>query len=743
MKFMKIQNVVIIGSGTMGSGIAAHLCNANIPVTLLDLKTEISEKARDRIFKSKPPLLLDKSKINNIKIGNISDNFNVVKEADWIVEAVVERIDVKHSIYKKIFEERKPGAIVSSNTSSIPIKILSEKLTKEEKKDFCITHFFNPVRYMGLLEIVKNENNDLEKINSLKNFCEIELGKGAIICNDTPGFLGNRVGVYAMQIAMTEAFKMKLSIEEADAVFGRPMGIPKTGIFGLYDLIGIDLMADVLKSFIKELPEKDDFHEVAKEIPLIKRLIETGYTGRKGMGGFYRINKADGKKVMEALNLETGHYLPTKKINIKSEKVDLKTLIDRDDKYGEYAWSVISKIIIYASSLVPKITKEFNDIDEAMRLGFNWAKGPFEMLEEIGVANFFDKIDDYKENIFLEDLAKTKNEKFYGERQKYTDIQTLGKVKKTALSVDGNKSAEIYRFNDYNIVEFTTKANALDYDSMDALKKATDKPLIIINESMQFSAGVNLSYTMDFANKGDFKSIEKFIRYFQETCKHLKYSKYPVISAPSGLTLGGGFEVMVQSNFVASHTNIVVGLVETIVGLIPAGGGCKEMLARWLETDESKKDPNFAPLKVFDIIGYAKTATSPVEAEPMKYLRAEDKKIMNRNSLLEVSRKIIKDNMDFKAPNETTFKLPGKKVKDEMIKILEKLYNEKVILDHGMEVGKELANVLSGGDTTIDKTLTEEDIFKLELNSFMKLIETKKTQDRIKHTLSTGKPLIN
>ena len=250
---MKIQNVVIIGSGTMGSGIAAHLCNANIPVTLLDLKTEISEKARDRIFKSRPPLLLDKSKINNIKIGNISDNFNVVKEADWIVEAVVERIDVKHSIYKKIFEERKPGAIVSSNTSSIPIKILSEKLTAEEKKDFCITHFFNPVRYMGLLEIVKNENNDLAKINSLKKFCEVELGKGAIVCNDTPGFLGNRIGVFAMQIAMTEAFKMKLSIEEADAIFGRPMGIPKTGVFGLYDLIGIDLMADVLKSFIKEL----------------------------------------------------------------------------------------------------------------------------------------------------------------------------------------------------------------------------------------------------------------------------------------------------------------------------------------------------------------------------------------------------------------------------------------------------------------------------------------------------------
>ena len=740
---MNIKNVVVIGSGTMGSGIAAHLCNANIPVTLLDLKTEISEKARERIHKSRPPLLIDKSKINNIKIGNISDNFDVVKEADWIVEAVVERIDVKHQIYEKIFKSRKVGAIVSSNTSSIPIKVLSQNLTDTEKKDFCITHFFNPVRYMGLLEIVKNENTDLNKINQLKEFCEIELGKGAIVCNDTPGFLGNRVGVYAMQIAMTEAFKMKLSVEEADAIFGRPMGIPKTGVFGLYDLIGIDLMADVLKSFIKELPKTDEFHEVAKEIPLIKKLIETGYTGRKGKGGFYRINKSGATKVMEAINLETGDYSPSKKIDIKSDKVDLSGLINRKDRYGEYAWSVISKIIKYASSLVPGITNQFNDIDEAMRLGFNWAKGPFEMLEEIGVKNFFNKVDDFSGNNFLEELNKSKNENFYGERQKYTNIETLGKVKKTAVRLDGNDSAKIFRFNDYNIVEFTTKANALDYDSMDALKKATDKPLVIINESMQFSAGVNLTYTMQFAEKNDFKSIEKFIKYFQETCKHLKYSKYPVISAPSGLTLGGGFEVMVQSNFVASHTNIVVGLVETIVGLIPAGGGCKEMLGRWLETEEAKKDPNFAPLKVFDIIGYGKTATSPVEAEPLKYLRPSDKKIMNRNSLLEVSKKILSENKNFTAPEQLKFKLPGESVRVEMNKIIEKLYNEKIILDHGVEVAKELANVLSGGDTTIDKTLSEDDLFKLELDAFMKLIETKKTQDRIKHTLATGKPLVN
>jgi len=740
---MKINNVVVIGSGTMGSGIAAQLCNANIPVTLLDLTTEISEKARERIHKSRPPLLLDKSKINQINVGNINENFDLVKNADWIVEAVVERIDIKHNIYEKIFKHRKNGSIVSSNTSSIPLDILAEKLSDDDKKDFCITHFFNPVRYMGLLEIVKNKHNDLDKINYLKEFCEEDLGKGAIICNDTPGFLGNRIGVYAMQVAMTEAFRMKLSIEEADAIFGRPMGIPKTGVFGLYDLIGIDLMADVLKSFIKELPENDEFQIVAKEIPLVKKLIETGYTGRKGKGGFYRMNKIENKKVLEAINLETGEYSTAKKIDLKIDKVDLVSLVNRNDKYGEYAWSVISKIIKYASSLVPGITDKFNDIDEAMRLGFNWVKGPFEMLKEIGVDNFFAKIENFQNNKFLENLSKSKDENFYGERQLYTNIETLGKIKPRATKLEKNDSAEIYRFKDFNIVEFTTKANALDYDSMDCLKKATDKPLIIMNESMQFSAGVNLTYTMNFAEKGDFKSIEKFVKYFQDTCKQLKYSNYPVISAPSGLTLGGGFEVLVQSNFVASHTNIVIGLVETMVGLVPAGGGCKEMLARWLDTEEAKKDPNFAPLKVFDIIGYAKTATSPVEAEPLKYLRPEDKKIMNRNSLFEVSKKILDDNKEFKAPSEIKFNLPGKEVKNKMISALEKLYNEKVILDHGMEVGKELANVLSGGNTTIDKSLSEDDMYKLELESFMRLIENNKTQDRIKHTLKTGKPLVN
>jgi len=742
---MNIKNVVVIGSGTMGSGIAAQLCNANISVTLLDLKTEISEKAKKKIFESKPPLLIDKSKIDNIKVGNIEEDFDIVKKADWIVEAVVERIDIKHNLYEKILKLRKKDSIISSNTSTIPLKILSEKMSNEDKRDFCITHFFNPVRYMGLLEIVSESINDEKKINFLKNFCEDSLGKGVIICKDTPGFLGNRVGVYAMQVAMTEAIKMKLSIEEADSVFGRPMGIPKTGVFGLYDLIGIDLMRDVLKSFLKELPKSDVFHEVAQEIPLVKNLIQTGYTGRKGKGGFYRMNKKDGKKILEAINLVTKDYFPSKKIDLNiDEKVNLKELVSRNDKYGEYAWSVISKIILYASSLIPNVTKDYNNIDEAMRLGFNWTKGPFEMLEELGVKFFVEKDSKLKTNKFIKEIYDKKAETFYGKRQIYTNLETLGKVKQSAKINKDNKSALTYEHKDCKIVEFNTKANTLDYDSMDALKKASDKNMIIINEGMQFSAGVNLNYVMDFAKEKNWKAIEKFIHHFQMTCKQLKYSNNLVISAPSGLALGGGFEVLVQSDYVVAHTNIITGLVETLVGLIPAGGGTTNMLSRWMQTQENKKDPDYAPQKVFDIIGYGKTASSPTEAMPFRFLLDKDKSVMNRNKLLSASQDLINEKKNgYKPPKQTTFKLSGSQVRDKMFKTLENLFKEKKILEHGMEVGKKLAYVLSGGNTTIDTELTEDDMYALELEAFVQLIQMEKTQARIKHTLSTGKPLVN
>ena len=757
---MDIKKVVVIGSGTMGSGIAAQVANAGIPVFLLDLpssegtRNKIVENAKKRIANSRPPLLVEKSKIVLIHVGNIEDNFNLVGEADWVVEAVVERIDIKHSIYKKIEDVRKPESVISSNTSTIPLKVLSENMSDEMKQNFCITHFFNPVRYMGLLEIVTEPINDKEKINLLKSFCDEKLGKGVIICKDTPGFLGNRVGVYAMQVAMTEAFKMGLTIEEADAVFGRPMGIPKTGVFGLYDLIGIDLMSDVLKSFIKELPKDDPFHEVAQENPFITKMIEDGYTGRKGKGGFYRMNKESGQKILEAVNLKTGDYSPSKKIDLGiDDKVNIEYLISRNDKYGEYAWSVLSKIVLYASSLIPDVTSEHNNIDEAIRLGFNWTMGPFEILDAISVKFFAKKDQNMKFNRFIREKYYSQindsRKEWYGETQLYLDkhLNTLKRIKHYTRNRSNlyKGSAETYDLNNNTtIVEFTTKANTLDDNSMQILSKASEQNLIIINGAMQFSAGVNLNYVMEYAKDSKWRGIEKFIFNFQQTCKNLKYSEFPVISAPSGLAIGGGFEVVCQSDYVVSHTNVVLGLVETLVGLIPAGGGCKEMLFRWMQSEESKDDPAFAPLKVFDLIGYAKTANSPNEALPHKFLLEKDKVVINRDRLLHESEKLLEEiHKDYKPPEKPLFKLPGAVVRDKMHEILENLYKDKKILDHGLEVGKQLAFVLSGGNTTMDTELSEDDLYALELDAFMNLIQMPKTQERIKHTLETGKPLVN
>tara|TARA_B100001250_G_scaffold409744_1_gene434709 strand:+ start:765 stop:2960 length:2196 start_codon:yes stop_codon:yes gene_type:complete len=731
---VEIKKVVVIGSGTMGGGIAAQVANAGIEVVLLDLpskegsRNQITEYAKERILKSRPPLLVEKNKINLISAGNIEDNFNEVSQADWVVEAVVERIDIKHNIYKKIDDFRKLESIISSNTSTIPLKVLSAKMSDKMKKNFCITHFFNPVRYMGLLEIVTESFNEKGKIDSLKSFCDEKLGKGVIICKDTPGFLGNRVGVYAIQVAMTEAFAMGLTIEEADAIFGRPMGIPKTGVFGLYDLIGIDLMADVLKSFIKELPDNDPFQEVAKEIPLIKKLISDGYTGRKGKGGFYRMQKRGEQKFLESINLKTGEYSKVSKVDLGiGDQMNLNELINIKGKFGDYAKNVINKITDYASSLIPNVTDNRNNIDEAMRLGFNWTIGPFEMLEETN-----------------------KSKKSFELKQSYLDnnLNTLRRIKnnKSNFLKKKNNSANLYYYEpkDYNLVEFVTKANALDGDSMEMLQTASNNNLIIINDSLQFSAGVNLNYVMEYAKNKQWNKVEKFIIDFQKTCKTLKYSKYPVISAPSGLAIGGGFEVLVQSNYVVSHTNVVLGLVETLVGLIPAGGGCKELLWRWLNTEDARKNPQSAALKVFNIIGYAQTANSPIEALPNKFLLEKDRVVINKDRLLHEAEKLLeKIKKDYKPPEEPKFSLPGSSVRDEMHEILEKLHKDKKILDHGLEVGKQLAFVLSGGNTNLEKELNEDDMYKLELEAFMNLIQMPKTQERIKHTLETGKPLVN
>ena len=767
---MKISKVVVIGSGTMGSGIAAQVANAGLQVHLLDLTIEIATKACERIKKSRPPLLMEDNNLNNIIPGSIENDLKTLQDADWVVEAVVERIDIKKTLYSQIDTLRKPGALVSSNTSSIPLKVLTEDMSKEMKEVFCITHFFNPVRYMRLLELVIGPQNDKEKINDLVNFGDKILGKTVVVCNDSPGFLGNRVGVYAMQVAMTEAFNLGLSVEEADAVFGRPLGIPKTGIFGLYDLIGIDLMADVLKSFIKELPNSDPFHEVGKELPIIDQLIADGYTGRKGKGGFFRINKSSDIKVLESLNYKDYTYHVSKKIDLGLPDVmDVKTVIEREDVYGTYAWSIIKKTILYASSLVPGVTENFNDIDDAMKCGFNWSKGPFEILNEIGIENFVSKLNQDEEvPSFIQQLIDQKNslfkiadndleyfhpKKFYTSMQRPDGVIALSDIKKSSKPIYSNASASIWEMSGkskFICVEFHTKANALDGLTNDCLMKAYDlcnvnyDGIVIANDAMQFSAGVNLNYFYDRAVNKKFKDIDVFLNNFQQSLYQLQHAKFPVVSCPSGLAIGGGYEVISQTSFIAAHSNSVLGLVESLVGLIPAGGGCKEMLRRWATHTDIKNDPKLLSLKVFNLIGYATTADSPIKAKMHQFLGEKDVMVMSKDRLIEEADKIIFSNKEnYQSLDSATFSEPASTVMPDMMDILYELKDKKVIGEHGIEVGKKLGYMLTGGNTTASETLTEQNLYDLEREIFVDLISQKPTQERIRHTLDTGKPLFN
>jgi len=767
---MKISRVVVIGSGTMGSGIAAQVANAGLQVDLLDITKEIATKACERIKNSRPPLLMQEDSLNNIVPGSIEEDMETLKDADWVVEAVVERIDIKKIIYSKIDSLRKPGALISSNTSSIPLKVLTADMSDEMKKVFCITHFFNPVRYMRLLELVIGPQNDQEKIKELVNFGDKILGKTVVVCNDSPGFLGNRVGVYAMQVAMTEAFNLGLSVEEADAVFGRPLGIPKTGVFGLYDLIGIDLMADVLKSFIKELPSSDPFHEVGKELPIINKLIQDGYIGRKGKGGFFRINKSSGTKILESLNYKDYTYKESKKVVLAlPELMDVKKVLEREDIYSQYAWSIIKKTILYASNLVPDVTENFNDIDDAMKCGFNWSKGPFEILNEIGIETFLSKLNkDDKIPSFIKQVIEQKKSLFqtkedsleyfhpkhlYVSMKRPQGVISLSDIKKSTSPLYTNTSASIWEIqakSRFICVEFHTKANALDGLTNDCLLKAYDlcdekyEGIVIANDAMQFSAGVNLNYFYEKAVNKKFNDIDIFLNNFQQSLYQLQHANFPVVSCPSGLAIGGGYEVVSQTSFVAAHSNSVLGLVESLVGLIPAGGGCKEMLRRWSGHPDIKNDPKLLSLKVFNLIGYATTTDSPVKAKFQNFLDNKDIMVMSRDRLIEEADNIIftkKEN--YKPLKSASFLLPGSTIMTAMLDILNQLKDKKVIGEHGIEVGKKLGYMLSGGETNSSTILTEKNLYDLEREIFIDLIKQKPTQERIRYTLDTGKPLFN
>lgn len=765
----------------MGSGIAAHIANAGLNVVLLDIvpsgakdRSMLAKGAIEKMLKADPAPFMHKRNAKKITTGNLEDDLDQIKDCDWIIEVVLEDARIKSDLYKKLDGVRKKGSIISSNTSSIPLHTLTEGQSKDFAKDFLVTHFFNPPRYMRLLELVTGKDTRAEAAKTIREFCDIKLGKGVVECHDTPGFIANRIGAFWLQCSVNETINLGLKIEEADLVMSRPVGIPKTGVFGLIDLVGLDLMPHLAKSLLGSLPKTDAYAQIHKKYPVIAKLIADGYTGRKGKGGFYRLNKEGGGKVKEAIDLNTGQWRAAER-KARLESVDasktsgIKTLIAHKDKGGQFAWKVLSQTLSYAASLVPEIADDIAAVDEAMRLGYNWKRGPFEMIDQIGVDVFIEKLKADKMPMpGMLELAKGKS--FYrvegGKLQyldtsgKYQDIKRaqgvllLADIKRASKPVKKNGSASLWDIGDGVLcLEFTSKMNALDDQIMamihEAIKLIGDgkgewKALVIHNEGSNFSVGANLGMAMFVINIGMWPQIDEMVTGGQKAYMALKHSPFPVVSAPSGMCLGGGCEILLHSDIVVAHAESYIGLVEVGVGLLPAWGGCKEMLLRHAHKKGAPGGPMPHSIAAFETIGTAKVAKSAEEAKELLFLLDKDSVTMNRDRLLaDAKKRALELAKDYKAPEKREVRLGGPGGKLALDMAVQGFALSGKATPHDVVVSDHLAKVLTGGKADHTQPVTEDHILKLEYQNFMELIKTPDSMARIEHMLETGKPLRN
>lgn len=774
-----IKKVAVIGAGVMGAGIAAQVANAGLPVLLLDIvppnlaeggdRSAIARGAIERLKKTDPaPLMSDKA-AKLIEAGNIDDDLAKIGECDWVIEAVIERLDIKQALYKKIDAARRPGTAVSSNTSTIPLHDLVEGMSESFRKSFLITHFFNPPRYMRLLEVVAGRDTDPALVKRVSQFADVNLGKTVIDCKDSPGFIANRLGIYWIQAGVVEAFDLNMAIEDADAIIGRSFGIPKTGIFGLADLVGIDLMPHINASLGSSLPKGDAFHVLNRELPLIKRMIEDGYTGRKGKGGFYRLNRDNGGKVKETLDLQSGTYRTSRKPNTEALKEagrDLRALFNTPGPVGDYAWRVMGRTLAYAARLVPEAADDIVAIDDAMRLGYNWKDGPFALIDKVGAAWLVEKLKSEGASIppILEKIGDRKfyrvengQLQFFGLDGEYHDVVRpegvilLEDIKRKSKPVFKTGAASVWDLGDGVVCfESTTKGNSLDDQLLDALDKTIKlvqknyKALVIYNEGKHFSVGANLGLALFAANIAAWGEIDKLVATGQKVYMALKHSPFPVVSAPSGMALGGGCELLLHSDAVQAHAETYAGLVECGVGLVPAWGGCKEMLHRWQTLGKLPRGPMPAAGKVFEMVSTATVSKSAAQAREMLIMREGDRITMNRDRLLaDAKARALELVEGYKAPEPVELTLPGPSGKTAMVMAAEGFHKRGIATDYDLVVSTGLAEVLSGGNADPTAPTSEKDVLREEREVFMRLARSAGTLARIEHMLLTGRPLRN
>jgi 3-hydroxyacyl-CoA dehydrogenase len=800
----KIRKAAVLGAGVMGSAIAAHLANVGIPSFLLDIvPPELSEEekkkgltfqspevrnrfavqGKKRIQETRPASLYLRDDAELITVGNFEDHLSWVSEADWIIEVVIEDLHLKRELFKKLVPFLREGMVVSSNTSGISIQKMCEGFPRDFAERFLGTHFFNPPRYMKLLEIIPIASTSKSVVEKMAKVGEKILGKGVVYAKDTPNFIGNRVGAFATAITMRTAIEDGYRIEEVDQITGPAMGRPKLATFKLADLVGLDVMAHVSKNLYESLPPGDE-REYFVTSPFIQQMIKNQWLGQKTKQGFYKRVKKDGKEETLVLDYEKLDYRPQQKGNFPSvemgKNIDdvrerIKTLVYSPDRGGQFAWKILKKTLLYSAGKIPEISDDIVNIDRAMKWGYNWELGPFEIWDAIGLKSSVKKMEKEGEVIppLVEKVLSKGYSSFYEKREgstfyfdlgtgQYQQIEEKPEIillpslkdrKKTVLS---NAGASLIDLGEgVACLEFHSKMNTIGADTIqmmrDSLKEVDEKfdGLVIGNQAENFSAGANLMLILFEIQDENWDDIEFSVKAFQDTLMAIKYFEKPVVAAPFGLTLAGGCEVCLASAKVQAAAETYMGLVEVGVGLIPAGGGVKEMLLRCTEgIPTGVADVELLPFvrKAFETVAMAKVATSAKEAQQMGFMRMTDKVTINRDFLIHDAKQAVLDLVrdGYRPPRpKKSIKVMGERGYALLKMGLFYMREGGYISEYDEHVAKKVAHIMSGGNLPDGTEVTEQYLLDLEREAFVSLCGEAKTQARIEYMLKTGKPLRN
>jgi 3-hydroxyacyl-CoA dehydrogenase len=773
----------------MGSGIAAHLANAGVESLLFDItpgdgdRLAAAKKGIQSAKKMKPPALHTASAAALITPCNYDDQAHLLATCDWIVEVVVERLDIKKKVFEWVATHRAPGSIVSSNTSGIPLADMAADMPAEMRSRFLVTHFFNPVRWMRLLELVAGPETAPEVVQTIADFGQQRLGKGIVFGKDTPNFIANRIGTFGMGSVFRHMGAHGLGVDAIDSIFGPAMGRPKSAVFRTADLVGLDTLVHVFATVYDNAP--DDEERGAFVPPdYVKQLVELGATGQKTGAGFYKKARVDGKKAILTLNLETMEYGPKDKPRFasvgKARKKEgagkkIAALLEGDDAAAACAWAVTADTLIYAANRLPEIADDIVQVDRALRWGFGWDLGPFETWDAIGVRASVDRMKAEGRAIpaWVTAMLDAGRESFYARDGSTVDYwQVAGDTAAVPTSpqhitlidlraagdreLERNPSASLWDLGDGVLgLEFHSKMNALDNLILESATSALQRlandefdALVIGNQDGKaFCAGANLLMIMLSAQQKKWDDIDAMLTALQDTMMGFKYNAKPVVTAPYGLTLGGGLEVAMHSAVTVSHGDLFAGQVEVGMGLIPGAGGCKELVMRALGDfpQDIGYDPNPFVQAVFQRIGLAKVTSSAGEAREWGFLRPTDKIVMDSDALVYEAKRTARGLADsgYQTPNRRTAKLPGHSGRAAIEFALMDLHNQGYATDHDVTVGKKLAGVLTGGDIAPNTVVTEQDMLDLEREAFLSLCGDAKTMARIQHFLMNNKPLRN